>query len=808
MRTPWKLPALLGTVQAAAWPGLPLLGVGEADPARLAAGTAVLLVAFGALVLRNRAPVPVTLTLSACSYAALWLTPDGELSGVYVALLVAYFAAVVHRPPVRVLQLTAALLTVDAAGTMLDGGTVGLNAAEVAAGASLYVTVAVLGSLRRAWLQERAAAAARLAEAERRRSRAADDERRRLARELHDVTAHHLTSIVVTVSAAQRLADRRPELAAQALRFAADTGRETLAALRRLVTVMRSTAPDDEAAPVRRLTELVDGVRRLGQPVELVTPADGAAGLPPGTADAVLGVAREALTNALRHAPGSRVRVLLRTWTGGAALTVDDDGAAAPATAGGLGAGRGIAGMRERAAAAGGTLTAGPREPAGWRVQAVFGADPAEVSPAGALTGHSPAATASAGPGAVVRWRLAAGRLLRHVRSRPAGPRLTRHQGIDHLLVASSVAPAVIAGVAIVPDVAWYSDPVLLALAVLHGVPLYWRRRHPWTALTGVLAAAMVLAVLVLAGIVAPEAGIVFVMASQAELFAVYSVAATGRPRNTTWLAAPGTAAVLGAVAAATGYAFAPEDMNGATPAETFAVYVILSVLIAIVLATPMFGAWLLGFLPRRRRELTVTREAHAVASALFDAQVQAHGERMRISAGLGDTVLGRSAAMVAAADAGRLDGVLAEARAALGAMRGLLDGLDPAEAGRRDPQPEAASIAALCARHDVPLQVTGEVRPLPADVGLSAYRLVELALGGAGPDARVTVEHAADAVGVVVGGTRAGADATALAALRARVAAVGGALTTRPGGGFAAWLPTVPAPRGPNEEVAPSPSV
>ncbi len=804
MRTPWKLPALLGTLQAAAWPGLPLLGVGDPHPARLAAGTAVLVVAIGALVLRNRAPVPVTLTLSACSYASLWLTPDGQLAGVYLALLVAYFAAVVHRPPVRVLQLSAVLLAVDAAGTLLDGGSAGLNAAETALGASTYVTVAVLGCMRRGWLQERAAAAARLAEAQRRRARAADDERRRLARELHDVTAHHLTSIVVTVSAAQRLAGRRPELAAQALRFAADTGRQTLAALRRLVTVMRSTAPDDEAAPVRRLTELVDGVRRLGQPVELVAPADGAAGLPPGTAGAVLGVAREALTNALRHAPGSRVRVLLSVRPGAAALTVEDDGATTPATAGGLGAGRGIAGMRERVAAAGGALTAGPREPAGWRVHAVFGADlagePAAV--------HCPVPAATTGQGPAAPWRLAADRLLRRARTRGAGPRLTRQQGIDHLLVAGSVVPAVIAGIAVVPDVAWYSDPVLLALAVLHGVPLHWRRRHPWTALTGVLAAAMVLAVLLLARVVAPEAGMIYVVASQAEMFAVYSVAATGRPRNTTWLAAPGTAAVLGAIAAATTYAFAPEDMGAGAATDTFAILVITAVMFAIALAVPMFGAWLLGFLPRRRREHTVAREAHAVAAALADAEAQAHGERLRVSAGLGDTVLGRSAAMVAAADAGRLDGVLAEARAALGAMRGLLDGLDPAEAGRRDPQPEAASIAALCARHDVPLRVTGEVRPLPADVGLSAYRLVELALGGAGPDARVTVEHAADALGVVVGGTRAGADATALAALRARVAAVGGALTTRPGGGFAAWLPTVPAPRGPNEEVAPSPSV
>ncbi len=265
----------------------------------------------------------------------------------------------------------------------------------------MYVACAGLGEARRQWLAGRLAAARRLAGAEESRQRAGDTERHRLARELHDVSAHHLTSVVVTVDAARRLGGNRPELAAEALSFAERTGGETLTAIRRLVAVMRSTerantadtthdpdgarhanlvgvtgvvaptgvtdgmvgagrpefrpGPSPMSGPIQ---ELVAGFGRLGRPIATRMPDD----LAGPAAEAVFGIVREALTNALRYAPGAAVRIDVRRDEGALDLTVDNDpprASAQPAGAG-LGSGRGVAGMRERAAAVGGQLTAGP----------------------------------------------------------------------------------------------------------------------------------------------------------------------------------------------------------------------------------------------------------------------------------------------------------------------------------------------------------------------------------------------------------------------------------------------------------------
>jgi hypothetical protein len=109
--------------------------------------------------------------------------------------------------------------------------------------------------------------------------------------------------------------------------------------------------------------------------------------------------------------------------------------------------------------------------------------------------------------------------------------------------------------------------------------------------------------------------------------------------------------------------------------------------------------------------------------------------------------------------------------------MRDLLAGIQ-ADTDRRDPQPTAAAIADLCARHGVPLRTTGQVRPLPPDVDLSAYRVVELALGAGTPPSgtAVEVDHGDTALTVTVPTP----DGTALAGLRGRVAAVGGTVTVR----------------------------
>jgi signal transduction histidine kinase len=191
-----------------------------------------------------------------------------------------------------------------------------------------------------------------IAEAER---RAAGEEQARLARELHDVIAHSLSVIVVQASAADDVFEARPDQARAALRSIEGAGREALGELRRLLA--------GEQPGLDRLGELAEPLRAAGLEVEIVVDAGASAGVE-GSAYRIV---QEALTNTLRHAGASRAEVVVRACDGALELDVRDDGR------GGAfddGAGRGIAGMRERAALLGGTLDVGPLEGGGFGVHA------------------------------------------------------------------------------------------------------------------------------------------------------------------------------------------------------------------------------------------------------------------------------------------------------------------------------------------------------------------------------------------------------------------------------------------------------
>src|SRR5690349_1981815 len=222
----WLLPFTLAVIQLAVWPGRPLAAGDPVSATAVTTGVAAILVAAVALLWRRSAPVAVAgIVAGALTVGTLGVSPDAMLV-VSAADLIALFSVAALRP-VRTAVAVAAgiivwqcILAAFAGGLSLDADYAG----EVGTIAVLYPAVVAFGRARHRWRAERDTAAARLAEAEDRRARAADTERHRLARELHDVTAHHLTSIVVIASAAQRLGPTRPDLVAEARTFAARTG--------------------------------------------------------------------------------------------------------------------------------------------------------------------------------------------------------------------------------------------------------------------------------------------------------------------------------------------------------------------------------------------------------------------------------------------------------------------------------------------------------------------------------------------------------------------------------------------------------
>jgi len=212
------------------------------------------------------------------------------------------------------------------------------------------------------------------AQAERERAAGVGEERVRIAREMHDVIAHTLAVMTVQAGVGRRLAGKRPQQAAAALESIETVGRMAQDELHVVLGLLREgeggAAP---LAPAPRLADvktLADTVRAAGIAVQLRMEGTGRP-LPPSLELSVYRVVQEALTNVVKHAPGARAVVGLTVAAGKVRLDVRDDGGpggAAPRA--GLGAGHGIAGMRERIGAFGGWLAAGPAAGGGFQVTA------------------------------------------------------------------------------------------------------------------------------------------------------------------------------------------------------------------------------------------------------------------------------------------------------------------------------------------------------------------------------------------------------------------------------------------------------
>ncbi|MFG2054618.1 sensor histidine kinase [Micromonospora sp. NPDC048930] len=304
-----------------------------------------------------------------------------------VAVLVAGLAGLPHEPgPATALPL--AVLIASAVGTLPVRAAVAIAAGGMAVVVAVAISaISGAGSWPRtgaaaltwwnalAWLAAVAAGTAvRVLDARRRATaeRVRRDERLELARELHDVVAHHITGIVVQAQAAQLVGARQPERARQALAGIESAGSDALAAMRRLVGILRDAADGAPAsAGPEQLADLAARFARQGMAVRLRVPDD-AGSWPPEVTATVYRVVREALTNVARHAPAARtVAVAVTEEAGRVSVEVVDDGPSVPARHSRR-HGYGLVGMRERVAALGGTLTAGPRPDGGWSVAAVL----------------------------------------------------------------------------------------------------------------------------------------------------------------------------------------------------------------------------------------------------------------------------------------------------------------------------------------------------------------------------------------------------------------------------------------------------
>ncbi|MCW3840872.1 histidine kinase [Micromonospora yasonensis] len=237
----------------------------------------------------------------------------------------------------------------------------------------LVLTLLVLGDLVRGNRLSRRALAAQTELSEREKERRAVlEERTRIARELHDVVAHHMSMIAVQAeSAPYRLADV-PEPARAEFAAIAGSARDALTDMRRLLGVLRSESVGPQTAPQPGLADLpvmVDAARRAGLAVTLDAPAPAAAA-PAPVGLAAYRIVQEGLANAARHAAGAAVRVTVRPGPRALTVRVENTAGTGSPRAVERGAGHGLTGMRERALALGGTFTAGPIGGGGYAVVA------------------------------------------------------------------------------------------------------------------------------------------------------------------------------------------------------------------------------------------------------------------------------------------------------------------------------------------------------------------------------------------------------------------------------------------------------
>ena len=318
-----------------------------------------------ALVVRRRWPVAVYLTAfsTTLAYVALGY-PRGPI---FFALITSFLTAAVagHRIIAWALLAAGYVSFLLADVVFLDEPGPGWVPAVGLAAWLLVLAAAGEGIRIR---RDRAVEAARTREEEARRR--ASEERLRIARELHDVLAHDISLINVQAGVALHLMEEQPEQARTALTAIKAASKDALGELRSVLDVLRQNdegAPRTPTAGLEDLDRLVSGAAAAGLDVRVVTEGTPRP-LPPSVDLAAFRIVQEALTNVTRHAGRATATIVLAYRDDGLTVAVEDDGRGANGTS--AGSGNGIRGMRERAAALGGELEAGPKPGGGFRVRA------------------------------------------------------------------------------------------------------------------------------------------------------------------------------------------------------------------------------------------------------------------------------------------------------------------------------------------------------------------------------------------------------------------------------------------------------
>jgi signal transduction histidine kinase len=310
------------------------------------------------LWLGPRAPVAVFAIVMATCLVQLAVTERVLVAD--LAPLVALYYLIVHGPS-RLKPIGLGVALVGGAAMSLRASFPGVLDGFVLGTAFVTAEVLLAALLADRRVSRRARLAALEAERDQQAEIGAAQDRVRIARELHDVVAHSLAVMVAQADGGRYATPADPAAASRALAQIAETGRDALAQMRRLLDLLRAGKEGaDLPGLVRRLTG-------AGLPVELKVEG-GARALPHELQLSIHRVAQEALTNVLKHADSPRrVEVVLRYLASEVELTVRDDGRGMVS---GDGPGHGLAGMRERVALQSGTLRAGPRAGGGYEVRA------------------------------------------------------------------------------------------------------------------------------------------------------------------------------------------------------------------------------------------------------------------------------------------------------------------------------------------------------------------------------------------------------------------------------------------------------